>query len=315
MFGSYNSAFGYNAGMLYDGNYNTFIGTFSGATANQLLNATALGYLSVATANNQVRIGNASVSSIGGYANWTKISDGRFKKNIKENVPGLDFINKLKPVTYNLDVTGLRKFLGEDVITDKTSGKKIVTANDEKTKESIQKKEAEIETGFIAQEVEKSANELGYKFKGVDKPENEKTPYGLRYSEFVVPLVKAVQELSKKNDALEKEVGELKSLIISQTQNNAVINQIKSSAAYLEQNQPNPTTQSTTIKYFVPAQVSTAVIKITNENGQELKSINLPQKNNGQITLQTSHLLNGTYFYSLITDGKTIDTKKMVITH
>lgn len=49
-------------------------------------------------------------------------------------------------------------------------------------------------SGFIAQEVEKAANSVGYDFSGVDKPKNEKDYYGLRYSEFVVPLVKAVQE-------------------------------------------------------------------------------------------------------------------------
>jgi hypothetical protein len=51
------------------------------------------------TANNQVRIGNNLVTSIGGYAGWTTLpSDGRVKKNIKTNAPGLAFINKLKPV-------------------------------------------------------------------------------------------------------------------------------------------------------------------------------------------------------------------------
>jgi hypothetical protein len=53
-------------------------------------------------------------------------------------------------------------------------------------------------TGFIAQEVERAAAELGFDFSGVDKPKNERDLYGLRYAEFVVPLVKAVQELDEK---------------------------------------------------------------------------------------------------------------------
>ena len=40
---------------------------------------------------------------------------------------------------------------------------------------------------------------VGYDFHGVDKPKNETSHYGLRYAEFVVPLVKAVQELSEIN--------------------------------------------------------------------------------------------------------------------
>jgi hypothetical protein len=53
-----------------------------------LTNSTAIGNTSRITASNQVRIGNSAVTSIGGYAGWSDISDGRFKKNIKENVPG-----------------------------------------------------------------------------------------------------------------------------------------------------------------------------------------------------------------------------------
>jgi hypothetical protein len=67
------------------------------------------------TASNQVRIGNSSVTSIGGQVGWTTFSDGRYKKNIKENVPGLAFINQLKPITYTLDITGIRTYKGEDV--------------------------------------------------------------------------------------------------------------------------------------------------------------------------------------------------------
>ena len=53
------------------------------------------------------------------------------------------------------------------------------------------------QSGFSAQDVEALAKKLGYAFGGVDKPENEDGLYGLRYSEFVVPLVKAVQEQQK----------------------------------------------------------------------------------------------------------------------
>ena len=49
-------------------------------------------------------------------------------------------------------------------------------------------------TGFIAQEVEKEANESGYNFSGIIKLQSEREHYGLSYESFVVPLVKAVQE-------------------------------------------------------------------------------------------------------------------------
>ncbi|MBO9635221.1 MAG: hypothetical protein J7578_19075, partial [Chitinophagaceae bacterium] len=46
--------------------------------------------------------------------------------------------------------------------------------------------------GFIAQEVERTAQETGYQFDGVIAPKNDKEAYGLSYSQFVVPLVKAM---------------------------------------------------------------------------------------------------------------------------
>ena len=61
-------------------------------------------------------------------------------------------------------------------------------------KESERKAEQVVQTGFIAQEVELTAKKSGYDFSGVDAPKNDKDSYGLRYSEFVVPLVKAMQE-------------------------------------------------------------------------------------------------------------------------
>jgi predicted RNase H-like nuclease (RuvC/YqgF family) len=68
-------------------------------------------------------------------------------------------------------------------------------------------------TGFIAQEVEAAANKISYNFSGVDKPKNDGDTYSLRYAEFTVPLVKAVQELSTENTQLKSDLAELKKQI------------------------------------------------------------------------------------------------------
>ena len=181
----FNTAIGYSAGTLHDLGYNnTFLGANCDVNTASLYNVIAIGEAVTCTASSQARIGNSATNSIGGYANWTNLSDSRFKKNIKENVVGLDFIMKLKPVTYNLDVTKLSRTLGED------HGSNI---NDD-MKTSMAAKEKMVYSGFVAQEVEKAAEESGYDFSGVDKPKNENDFYGLRYAEFVVPIVKAVQE-------------------------------------------------------------------------------------------------------------------------
>ena len=65
-------------------------------------------------------------------------------------------------------------------------------------------------TGFLAQDVEKIANQLGYSFDGVHAPANNKDYYSLSYSQFIMPLVKSVQEQQIQIDQLKKENVELK---------------------------------------------------------------------------------------------------------
>jgi trimeric autotransporter adhesin len=187
-----------------DGAYNTALGYNTGPNGTNYVNTTCIGIDATATGSNMVRIGNIYVGSIGGYQNWTNISDSRFKQNIKEDVSGLDFIMKLKPVTYSLDAISISKAIG---IKNSFSGSPDLQAK------YISERNSARQTGFIAQDVEKAAMETGYDFSGVDKPKNPNDFYGLRYAEFVVPLVKAVQEQqviieqqNKKIEMLMKEI-------------------------------------------------------------------------------------------------------------
>jgi len=60
----------------------------------------------------------------------------------------------------------------------------------------------------LAQDVEQAAISVGYDFSGVDKPKNKEDFYGLRYAEFVVPLVKAVQEQQEIIEQLKNEIAQ-----------------------------------------------------------------------------------------------------------
>ena len=56
-------------------------------------------------------------------------------------------------------------------------------------------------SGFIAQEVEAAAKKTGYDFDGVIIPKDiTQNNYAISYASFVVPLVKAVQELAARTD-------------------------------------------------------------------------------------------------------------------
>ena len=119
---------------------------------------------------NQVVIGNSAVTSIGGYAGWTNFSDGRFKKNIREDVPGLEFIKLLRPITYTLDVTTLNADLNKNRSASLNEDLKQWIESPEYIA-SMEAKEKIVYTGFIAQEVETTAQGLGYDFSGVDAPQ------------------------------------------------------------------------------------------------------------------------------------------------
>jgi len=67
-------------------------------------------------------------------------------------------------------------------------------------------KEQKTYTGFVAQQVEKAAEACGFDFSGIIRPANEKSIYNLTYAEFVVPLVKAVQEQQQQAEELKKQV-------------------------------------------------------------------------------------------------------------
>jgi trimeric autotransporter adhesin len=225
-----------------------------------------------------------------------------------------------------VDVQGLNSYLNKGRKQPKDEQRR---AEDEKMqavmKQSEEKAGKIVYNGFVAQEVEEAAEKLKYEFSGVDKPQTEGGLYGLRYADFVVPLVKAVQELSQQNeklksqladvDELKKEnadirqqLAELKALIGGG--NNTAVNV---SGAFLETAVPNPSRSSTTIRYGVPDGVASARLTLTNAKGQVLKMISLTSRGTGQINLNTTGLPSGVYNYTLWVNGTQAATKQMVI--
>lgn len=155
---------------------------------------------------------------------------------------------------------------------------------------------------------------MKYDFGAIDKPKNNKDFYGLRYSEFVVPLVQAVQELSKKNEELTKinndleaRLSKLESLVGGKNINNS-----NTSAAYLEQNRTNPFDGFTIIKYHFPSNAGNGKVVITDMKGNTVKTITVSNNDNGQITLHSGLLSAGTYNYSLYLNNKLMDSKQMI---
>jgi len=325
--------FGYN----FSPSNSSFLGYAAAANGNYS-NCMSLGYLSTVNADNKVRIGGTGVTVIEGQVNWSYPSDGRFKFNINENVKGLDFIKLLRPVVYNFDTKQFDEFLMKNM-TD--SARKERMGKQDYTESSRIR-----QSGFIAQEVEKAAIQSGYDFNGIHKPKDENDNYSLSYSQFVVPLVKAVQELDSINQVKDKK---MKTLELSnqelQNENTDIKNKLaemktqlqqfdhslsecctsyKSSLSNslsgtralpkLEQNIPNPFNSTTAIKFYLPQTTINAVIKIYSLDGVELKSFNVNQNGYGEISIESNSFTSGVYAYSLIIDGKAFDTKQMILT-
>jgi hypothetical protein len=166
------------------GSNNTGLGRLADVGTFALSNATAVGFNATVSTSDKVRLGSATVTVVEGQVPYTNPSDARFKFNVQDNVPGLDFIAKLKPVTYNFDT---QKFSDH---VNKNRNKSEVATEDFTLSTAI------VRTGFLAQDVEKICKDLGYNFDGLHIPDaaNPTDNYGLAYSQFIMPIVKAVQE-------------------------------------------------------------------------------------------------------------------------
>jgi hypothetical protein len=157
--GNENVALGYNAGYAAGG-VNLTQCTFLGALSTPAVwrtKVTMLGYgvfNGQCTGDHQVLLGNTAIGQIRAQVTGiTAYSDARFKTNVKEDVSGLDFILKLKPVTYNVRPTELHKIWGTpDSLVQKIDHSQI---------------EKQTQIGFLAQDVEQAALESGFNFPGL----------------------------------------------------------------------------------------------------------------------------------------------------
>jgi hypothetical protein len=152
------------------------------------------------------------------------------------------------------------------------------------------------QTGFIAQEVEQVLPDAvvtdGNGLKGVD------------YNKIIPVLVEAIKEQQGQIEVLKRKLSEVKPLPSTME---------LSSGNKLHQNFPNPTSKGTLIKYELTDEVVNSSIMIYDLQGKQLKRIPL-NKNADSIEIQANELPPGIYLYSLVANGKEIDTKRMVIT-
>lgn len=218
--GQYNVGVGFYGGSTNTaGNNNTYIGYgtdnySSSSWETQYSNTTVIGantHRSAYDTSNKITVGdNATI--IGGIVNWTVYSDKRIKRNVAENVPGLNLIKLLRPVTYSYDIPRLNSFLHGVIQNDTNLAMRSEIKN--KADEEYGKV---VRTGFLAQEVDRAVSSINFSFNGVHKPKSSQGLYSLNYEQFVVPLVKSIQEINSTNEQLRSEadnlISQLKSIL------------------------------------------------------------------------------------------------------
>lgn len=324
------SAFGNTAGSLRALYTNcTFVGYGADATASGNSNSMALGYNALVAGGSSIQIGNGSIGTITTQVDLTVTSDKRFKYNITENdVKGLEFIKRLRPVVYNFDSRKYEEFVTKNI---PDSVRQRYLSDDFKPSSSIRR------SGFIAQEVELAAKESGYNFSGVHIPANDNEVYGLAYASFVVPLVKAAQEEDAVITAQANTIKTLNETVVQQQEVLASVlskmetlaNQLQdikeccnnntggsstpthSNNAQLFNAVPNPSPGSSAIYYFVPSTAKSAKIQISGVNGTVLQTVSISNFGYSSMAIQTGNLSGDTYLYSLIVDDQLIDTRKL----
>jgi hypothetical protein len=83
----------------------------------------------------------------------------------------------------------------------------------------------------------------------------------------------------------------------------------------LFQNNPNPFSKSTQIKYYLPSTVQNAMLCIYDLQGKQLKKITITERGNSAQIISGSEFAAGIYLYGLMADGNEVDVKRMILTN
>lgn len=241
---------------------------------------------------------NGAVFSSGGYFP----SDSSMKKNVTSIVDALSLVNKLKAKTYNY-------------IDDPNCALNLPK---------------EKQYGFIAQDMEAIFPEL---VASITQPEVTDTAgnilkesftfKGINYTSLIPLIISALQQQDSVIQVLQSAIMECcnNGMRSVNSENDGTQNTISKESVELNdylvlgQNVPNPFAEKTVISFFVPDGYSKAEIIFYDNNGRMINSKLIITRGAGELTVYADNLSDGLYSYSLIADGKLIDTKKMVKQH
>lgn len=302
--------FGGGSGAQYAATVVAFMTTANTTTVlgTERMRITGTGEIRMNTAGNAGAITHAlnlitgDASKPGGGV-WATPSDARVKQGVRPFTDGLKQVLDIKPVFFSY---------------------KPNTGYDP-SKEYV---------GIIAQDMQKVAPYTVEEVKvtqvpdeaPLDLPETMLTYNGTAVTYM---LVNAIQEQQAMIDAKDNKIEELEARLnrieemlafnnsgVSNTNNTTDITLEGIDGASLKQNAPNPFGGNTSIEYSLPRNFSNASIQIFNAQGALMRKVGLPQTAGvGVLNIKAKELAPGEYVYTLVVDGKIIDTKKMILSN
>lgn len=137
----------------------------------------------------------------------------------------------------------------------------------------------------------------------------------INYVEMVPLLVQSINELKKE---LAELVGTRRGASASREQK-AEATGIEGTVSdidivRMDQNNPNPFSESTVIALNIPAETQTATIFIYDMSGKQVQSLPVSERGETNITVYAADLTAGMYIYTLLIDGKVAVTRRMIVT-
>lgn len=246
--------------------------------------------------------GDVNVSNTLSAMSVVTTSDNRLKENIStlntslvqgstlQNLMGMNVIQ------YNFKTSHKLEELEQE-----SKGKEIPEETISAEKKKLEAIHSQKHYGLSAQELQKIYPELVY--------EGQDGYLAINYVELVPILIQSIQELKQQLDERTGLPGNDMKMARNAT---AIETTGTVSGNVLFQNKPNPFKEQTTICFRLADDATNAAICIFDMSGKMLKKLPVTQGMTS-ITVNGYELGEGLYLYSLIVNGREIDTKRMIL--
>ena len=132
----------------------------------------------------------------------------------------------------------------------------------------------------------------------------------INYVEMVPLLVQCINELSAKVAELEgtsPRKAKAQPTAIEETVSD--VDMVR-----MDQNNPNPFSESTVIALNIPSNAQVSTIFIYDMSGKQVQSLPVSERGETNITVYATDLSAGMYIYTLVIDGKVAVTRRMILT-